>query len=176
MLGESSVIDQEKVDKWKKSMEDFIVEDVRKAKRAELQVSLIILCLIGVEALSGYLAGDDATGDTFKSFLNKYFPRRYRRYAAEIYSFRNGLVHDNVTNARKKPNYFYMNGGEEEPHLKRVKRKQQYPLWFNRLEFSRDFLAAWDKFSTDVSTNERIYKKAMKRAKSRGYLVVQAIK
>lgn len=94
---------------WQKWFQDFAIEDIRKALDLEtrnqpsLEIGLIILSLIGTEALSGYSAGKPADGTTFVDFVKAYFPSAYGPYANQIYaSLRNGLAHDYVVKGHRR--------------------------------------------------------------------------
>ena len=77
----------ERFEYWKKWFESSVIEDITKVLYSEArgqpspQIGLIILSLIGTEALSGYFAGREAGRSTFVEFIKVYFPPAYAAYS-----------------------------------------------------------------------------------------------
>ncbi|HVO70062.1 MAG TPA: hypothetical protein VMT24_08455 [Aggregatilineaceae bacterium] len=171
------MMDQIQLQEWKKDLEDFVITDIKKSLAANmLETSLIILGLIGTECVSGYFAGKPANQKTFVDFMDKYFPASYVPYSELIYlSLRNGLLHDHTIKtipAIWKEPPFWLNREQDEPHLVPCKPGQSYPVWFNRHTFAGDFLAAWEKYLSEIAQSEDLRRKLMKRIQTRGYLKV----
>ncbi len=59
---------------FRESFENFIVHDLRKSLEANIEVSVIILTVIGIESLSGYFVGKKSDCVTFTKFIEKYMP------------------------------------------------------------------------------------------------------
>jgi hypothetical protein len=68
-----------------------------------------------------------------------------------------------------------MNRNADEPHLIPCKTGGDFPVWFNRERFARDFIAAWEAYRTDFSQDPELTKKIEARVSKRGYLVVADI-
>lgn len=168
---------------WQKWFEDFVIEDINKALGLEaqnqpsLEIGLIILSLIGVEALSGYFAGKKADKKTFVEFVEHYFPPSYRGFSTAIYeSLRNGLAHDYIVKeidiSGQKVVPFVLNGKEGEPHLVPHEAGKPFPIAFNRIAIAKDFCAAWTQYVSDVYADPDLRRKLVARAIDRGYMKV----
>jgi hypothetical protein len=168
----------DQIDLWRKWIEDFVINDVRKALEGDtLEVGLIILSLLGTECLSGYYCGKKANRLTFVEFVNKYFPPLYHPYAEFIYlSLRDGLVHDYIIKkimiASTEQIPFVMNRDKSEPHLSPLSPTRPFPIWFNRATFANDFLAAWGMYSVDIKNDPELLKNVIARAKTSSFLIV----
>ena len=163
---------------WIKWIDNFVIEDIRKALESDmLEISLIILCLVGVESLSGYFSGTIADRNTFVAFIKRYFPPAYANYADKIYgSLRNGLLHDYVPKRNKDGKHvFVMCRSVDEPHLQPCVQGQEIPIWFNRETFARDFLAAWEQYKNDLEKDQYLAANLHARIKTRGYLIVDGL-
>lgn len=176
------VTDTEFISTWKRWIEDFIINDIKKALDKDvLEVGLIILTLLGTECLSSYYTGKrDSDVSTFEKFVKKYFPPIYTPHADKIYrSLRNGLAHSYVP-AKIKINSveitpFVMVRNLGEPHLSPCQIGRQYPMVFNRAQFAQDFILAWEKYSSDVDAIPQLQKNVKSRAR-KGFLVVDEMK
>lgn len=166
------LIDKEKLEQWRISIDAFVINDVRKALSAgNLEVGLIIITLVGVDCLGGYFAGKPAERKHFEKFIKNYFPSSYKNFAGEIYELRNHLLHDYVI-----PRHFMLSGDNAENHLKTGKEKggNGIPLiGFDRVSFAQDFLGAWDRYFSAVSNDANLYEKMLKRQGKRGFLIVR---
>ncbi len=176
------VTDTEFIKGWKRWIEAFIINDIKKALDKDvLEVGLIILTLLGIECLSAYYTGRrNSSLSTFQKFLKKYFPPTYAKYADKIYlSLRHGLAHSYVParikigSAEITP--FVMVRYQHEPHLSPVQADHEYPLYFNRERFALDFIAAWEKYASDLNTDPQLQKNVTMRAQ-KGFLVVDNVK
>ncbi len=168
---------------WEKWFNVFVIEDIRKCLDLEthnqpsLQIGLIILSLIGTEALSGYFAGQPADRTTFVPFVKQYFPRAYSPYAEQIYaSLRNGLAHDYVIKdiqiGTQAVSPFLLNGKENEPHLREVSPPAPFPVTFNRIAIAKDFLAAWKRYLSDLYSDPILLQKLVNRVNQKGFMMV----
>lgn len=169
--------DKELINRWKQSIDEFIIQDIRKCVELDfLESGLIILALTGAECISGYFCGREADKDTFCEFLaSKYFPGEYQELSRNIYEcLRNGLVHDH-TNKNNVFTLFRKVG--DAPHLHRISTDKGETITFNREVFARDLVRAWENYSGDVTTDRNLEHNFMKRIndKDRGFLVVKDI-
>jgi len=144
-------------------MENFVINDIRVSLNQDmLEVGLIILTMVGIDCISGYLAGKPADTNTFKQFVtSKYFPTAYHTVADDLFQLRNGLVHDYTS----KNNMFEFSRreGEGAPHLQTINAGQSYPISLNRETFAKDFLRAWERYSKDVFEDEDLAQRALAR-------------
>jgi hypothetical protein len=177
--GRKSLVTQKNfITEWRTWIEAFVINDIKKALDKDmLEVSLIILSLLGTECLSAYWSGTrDSNSGTFSKFIGEYFPPAYKDYSKAIYrSLRNGLFHNYVPVKIKIDSKeimpFVMQRNKNEPHLVPCKSGQRFPVYFNREIFARDFLAAWDKFSADLDQKPQLVKNVVARAR-KGFLIV----
>lgn len=156
--------------KFRDSFEKFVVRDLEKSLRADIEVGIIILTTIGIESLSGYFEGEPADGKTFKAFINKFMPN-YSDHAEAIYQcIRNGLVHDYIIKEWEGKSFLFTRR-QGERHLMPVDNK---PGWYylNREYFALDFLKAQKNFFDEVNQNQKLYGKVLNRLNDRSYLDV----
>lgn len=172
---------QDFIAKWKNWIELFIINDIKRAlEKDALEVGLIILTLLGIECLSAYYTGRrDSSLSTFQKFLKKYFPPAYVQYGDKIYlSLRHGLAHSYIPSKlvinSVEVTPFVMCRSQGEPHLTPCQAGRDFPVWFNREIFARDFLAAWDKYAKDLDTDVQLQKNTIARAQ-KGFLVVDDV-
>jgi hypothetical protein len=162
---------------WKQGIERFVVQDVRASlDRDFLEVGLIILTLVGIDCIGGYFAGMPAQRTTFRQFItSRYFPEDYYNIAEELYELRNGLVHDYTIKFDRF--HFFRNVSDGYPHLREVVTQKGSQITLNREIFARDFVSAWENYSSDVFVTEELATKAMARIgeQGRGFLVVGEI-
>jgi hypothetical protein len=174
--------DTEFIVSWKRWIEAFIINDIKKALDKDvLEVGLIILTLLGIECLSAYYTGKrDSSLSTFEKFVKKYFPSIYAQYADKIYvSLRHGLAHSYVP-ARIKIGSteivpFVMVRNQSEPHLSPLQAEYEYPVYFNREQFARDFIVAWERYAADLNVTPQLQRNVMIRAR-KVFLIVDDVK
>lgn len=156
---------------WRKLIEDFIVNDIRILVGTDrVQVGLILLCMIGIDALGGYLAGSQSNSSkTFVSFISTYFPPLYAPFADQIWKLRSSLLHDYVTNENDN----FVLDHHEKPHLTPV--TQGNPVWFNRRQFALDFIRAWEDYALAVQSDASLQEKVKRRVRQRGILIFNSI-
>ena len=156
--------------KFRDSFEKFVVQDLQKSLNAGVEVGTIILTVVGIECLSGYFEGEPANDKTFKSFINEFMPN-YSNHAEAIYKcIRNGLAHDYIIKECDGKSFLFTRSRGER-HLIPVANK---PGWYylNREDFASDFLQAQEKFFEEVSQNQKLYNKVLKRLNDRSFLDV----
>lgn len=155
---------------FQKAFTNFVVRDVEKSLKVDLEVGTIILVTIGIECISGYYAGKESNRQTFVNFTRDFLPI-YAPHADNIYAcIRDGLAHDYIIkDVRGKSFRFTRDKGEA--HLTAVEGN---PEWFyiNREIFAQDFLAAQFAYFKELHTNIDLQKKAMQRLKKRSFLSV----
>jgi hypothetical protein len=153
-----------------KSFQDFVVKDVEKALKGDVEVGTIILTVIGIECLSGYYEGKNSNGETFKSFVQAFMPS-YAAYAEKIYAcIRNGLAHDYIIKECGGTSFLFTRD-EGENHLVPVAGKPGW-TYINRKRFASDFLEAQAKYFDQVVADAELYKRAIKRIRKRSFLRV----
>jgi len=152
------------------SFEKFVVQDLKKALDADVEVGTIILTTVGIECLSGYFAGKESDGKTFIEFIAEFMPA-YSIHAEAIYRcIRNGLAHDYIIKENEGRSFlFTRNRGEK--HLDPVEGK---PGWYylNRESFALDFLKAQTDFFEQVNRDENLSRRVLKRLRERSFLDV----
>lgn len=169
-------INEDIVVKWEKSIEDFVMADLRRAVGANnLQVGLIILSFVAVETLSGYFVGDMGDTEPFIKFIREsgYFPQKYRsqELAKDLhFHLRSKLVHDYVSKREDKPPKFELFREVDEPHLELTTNNL---IGFSAKRFALDVLHAWEKFRQQTRVSENLYKNVISRINKLGYLAVQ---
>jgi hypothetical protein len=167
------MIEQAIINEWKKSIEGFVVNDIRYAvENDKLETGLIILTCAGVDCLGGYFTGKQADREPFTKFVVEFFPDVYKSYADDIYDLRNKLVHDHIIHRKFIAN---RNQDEAERHLQPCRFKGQDRIWFNRYAFANDFLNAWGDYLERVSTDVDTYTKMVKRADTLGFPQVMSV-
>ncbi len=170
-------VEQQLLNEWKQSMENFVVNDIRGSlNRDVLEVGLIILTMVGIDCLSGYFTGKPADKTTFKQFVtSKYFPAAYHSLADDLFQLRNGLVHDYTSKNNKF--VFFRKEGDGLPHLERFHNAEGESISLNREVLAKDFLTAWERYSSDVFRDRTLSEKALRRIfeAGRGFLVVKNI-
>jgi len=160
--------------KFKASFEKFIVQDIKKALLADIEVGTFVLTAIGIECLSGYFAGKPSDNNTFQDFIKAFMPE-YHTHALSIYKcIRNGLAHDYIIkeNLNGKSYIFTRNQGEN--HLIPVQGKPGW-YYFNREQFALDFLEAQEMYFRQVGENQQLLQKALMRLSERRFLDVFSI-
>lgn len=160
----------DELQQFQNAFTNFVVKDVEKSLKGDLEVGTIILVVIGIECLSGYYVGKESNRQTFVSFVNDFLPQ-YAPHADNIYAcIRDGLAHDYIIkDVDGKSFRFTRNKGEA--HLTTVEGN---PEWFyiNREIFSKDFLLAQSAYFKKLRTNVGLQEKAISRLKRRSFLSV----
>ena len=156
--------------KFRESFEKFIVQDLKKALNAEVEVGVIILTVVGIESLSGYYAGRKSDDETFKAFIDAFMPE-YSTHAVILYKcIRNGLAHDYIIKEYEGKSFlFTRNAGEK--HLTPVSQRNGW-FYLNRRQFSLDFLKAQEYFFEELEVNNELQEKALSRLNKKGFLDV----
>ncbi len=156
--------------KFRESFEKFIVQDLKKALNAEVEVGVIILTVIGIESLSGYFAGKKSDGETFKAFIDAFMPE-YSAHTETLYKcIRNGLAHDYIIKEHDGKSFlFTRNAGEK--HLTPVLHRNGW-FYLNRRQFAIDFLGAQKHFFQELEVNDELQERALSRLNKKGFLDV----
>ena len=129
---------------FRKYFNEFVVEDIKKALSASVQVGVLILSINGIEVLGGFHSGTKGGRDSFCKFIEKFMPQ-YKRYANSLYTcVRNGLFHDYRIKIDSEGNTFLLTGYEGEEHLTPHSHDEKI-IFINRIAFANDFLSAQQK-------------------------------
>lgn len=157
--------------RFKKSYYAFVVDDLKRAETANLQVGLIILTLIGIDTLGGYFCGAESDDGTFQKFIKRFMPAIYKPHAKTLYGFvRSGLLHNYVVGDRENRSRRYLlTGSKDEPHLQ---SRADSLVYFNRQAFAEDFFLAVDKYFFEVEHDVGLMAAALKRIRLKGFLEV----
>lgn len=154
----------------------FVVGDVTKSLQVKIEVGTIILTTVGLECLSGYYAGEEASRQHFTRFMTDFMPR-YAAFADDIYAcVRNGLAHDYVI--KKNPatgRSFVFQRDHGEPHLSPAPGNPQL-IHLNREDYANDFLKAQAEYFERVNADQVLWDRAICRLQGqRGFLTVRPI-
>ena len=156
--------------KFRESFEKFIIRDLEKALNADVEVGTIIITVIGIECLSGYFAGRDSNGETFRNFIDEFMPAYSRHSKAICSCIRNGLAHNYIIKEVEGESFlFTRNRGEK--HLIPVEDRLGW-YYLNRESFALDFLKAQEKFFERVNDDEELCKKVIQRLDDKSFLDV----
>lgn len=149
---------------------NFVIRDVEKSLKGDLEVGTIILVVIGIECLSGYYEGKESNRQTFVSFVNEFLPA-YAPHADNIYAcIRDGLAHDYIIkDIHGKSFRFTRDKGEA--HLSPVESNREW-FYINRENFANDFLLAQSIYFKRLQTNTDMQKNAIRRLRKRSFLSV----
>jgi hypothetical protein len=156
--------------KFKESFEKFIIRDLEKALKANIEVGTIILTVIGIESLSGYFVGEKSNGKTFKKFIDTFMPA-YSNHAESLYKcIRNGLAHDYIIKEYEGKSFLLTrdSGGK---HLEPVYGNNGW-FYLNREQFALDFLKAQKEFFLAVEKDVQIQERALRHLNKNGFLDV----
>jgi hypothetical protein len=154
----------------------FVVEDVNKSLKINIEVGTIILTTVGIECLSGYYAGKEAEQKHFVKFMQVFMPS-YAKFADDIYAcVRNGLAHDYVIKENPVTKLtFVLQGKHGEPHLSPTPVNSKV-IYLNREDYASDFLEAQRQYFEKVENDQSLWDRAMKRLKSqKGFLTVRPL-
>jgi len=157
---------------FREYFEKFVVDDIEKSLKAEIEVGTIILTVIGIDCLSGYYAGKPTEKALFVQFINDFMPK-YAAYALDIYEcIRNGLAHDYIV--KRNPTTrrtFGFTRDDGEDHLV-ARATDPNKIILNRVAFAKDFLEAQGNYFARVENEQLLWDRAMQRLSSRGFLTV----
>lgn len=157
--------------RFRDSFEKFVIQDLKKALRADVEVGTIVLTAVGIECLSGYFVGKKSDDKTFKSFIDKFMPM-YSSHAVTLYKcIRNGLAHDYIIKEDSEGKSFLFTRNRGEKHLIPVESKHGW-FYLNREQFALDFLKAQNDFFNQVESDKTLFEKAMGRLNKAGFLEV----
>jgi hypothetical protein len=155
---------------FKDSFERFVVQDLKKSLKANVEVGVIILTTIGIDCLSGYFTGKESDGDTFKKFIDRFMPN-YSPHAVTLYKcVRNGLAHKYIIKEYEQKSFLFTRN-KAEKHLVPVEHKQGW-FYLNREQFALDFIEAQNDFFQRVEVDKELQETAMRRLRSKGFLGV----
>ena len=148
----------DELQEFQNSFTNFVVKDVEKSIRGDLEVGVIILVVIGLECLSGYYAGKESDRQTFVKFVSDFLPD-YAPHADNIYAcIRDGLAHDYIIkDVHGKSFRFTRDKGES--HLTAVESNPEW-IYINRKIFAQDFVAAQSAYFKELHTNIDLQNKA----------------
>lgn len=157
--------------RFKKSYYSFVVDDLKRAETANLQVGLIILTLIGIDTLGGYFCGAESDDGTFRKFIKRFMPATYKPHAKTLYGFvRSGLLHNYVVGDRfNKSRGYLLTGAESDPHLQ---SRADDLIYLNRQTLTKDFFLAVDRYFLEVEHDAGLMAAALKRIRLKGFLEV----
>jgi hypothetical protein len=165
--------DAQNWEEFKSNFAAFAVADIEKCLDADIQVGTIILTLTAIDTLSGYYAGRYSEKVDFINFMQRFMPS-YASCADDIFGLmRSDLVHnyairkDGTIGSR-----FVLKGMRGEPHL--IPTSNPEIIFFNRVQFAEDFLAAQRRYFLQVETDELLWKNAIQCARDwYGFLTVR---
>jgi len=161
---------QQNWQRFKDSFEKFIIQDLNKSLKSDIEVGTIFLTVIGLECLSGYFVGKPSNKETFISFINAFMPRYFPHAKAIYQCIRNGLSHDYIIKESEGQSFlFTRNRGEK--HLIPLEGKPKW-FYFNREQFALDFLDAQRNYFEQVDNDQELFERAVRRLKLRNFLDV----
>jgi len=164
--------EQEQWAEFCKYFDRFVVGDIEKSLKADIEIGTIILTVIGIDCLSGYYAGQPTDRSLFVQFVNEFMPR-YATYADDIYEcIRNGLAHDYIikTSPQTKRTFKFTRDDGEDHLVTAV--PDPLGIYLNRVAFAKDFLDAKQNYFARVANEQALWDKAMQRLRKRGFLTV----
>jgi hypothetical protein len=122
-----------------------------------------ITVLAGTEALAGFRHPDKGNGDRFRLFVEEYYPDPYKPLAAQLWEFRNAMVHS------FSPGPFKLTHHHSEVHLK----MDEEVLVLNAEDFYAALVAASRAYFEALRTPSDIQKAFLQRVSSpKGGVVV----